>query len=308
MIEISKGYVPDKGTVCALGLFDGVHRGHRLVINTAVSLAQELGARSAVFTFRTDTVTSKGHDGRIEMILSDAEKRRHFEDLGVELLYSPDFEELKDMTAEAFVRDILVGLLGCRAVVCGSDFRFGRGAEGDCSSLELYGRIYGVDVRVCDKLSYKGEEVSSTVIRECIRTGKIEKANELLGYIFGLRLKVEHGRELGRTWNFPTINQTIPRGQIMPKFGVYATRAVIDGEIRYGVTNIGVKPTLRTYDAPLAETYILDFEGDLYGREIEIMLDKFIRPEKGFESFDALRAQIAKDTAKVRRIYGVDEE
>lgn len=308
MIEIDKGYKPDKGTVCALGLFDGVHRGHRLVINTAVSMAQELAARSAVFTFRTDTVTSKGHDGRIEMILTDNEKRRHFEDMGVELLYSPGFDELKDMSAEDFVKEILVGLLNCRAVVCGSDFRFGKGAEGDCNTLELYGRIYGINVTVCDKLSYKGDEVSSTMIRECIRTGRIEKANELLGYIFGLRLRVEHGRELGRTWNFPTINQQIPQGQIMPKFGVYATRVLLDGEEKFGVTNIGVKPTLKIHDAPLAETYILDFEGDLYGKEIEILLDKFIRPEKGFDSFDALRAQIAKDTAKVRRFYGVDEE
>ncbi|ADU23483.1 riboflavin biosynthesis protein RibF [Ruminococcus albus] len=308
MKEIDKGFSPDKGTVCALGLFDGVHRGHRLVINNALSLAEKLGVRSAVFTFRTDTVTSKGHDGRIEMILSDAEKCRHFEDMGVDLLYSPDFNELKNMSAEAFVRDILSGLLGCRAVVCGSDFRFGKGAEGDCNTLELYGRIYGIDVMVCDKLSYKGEEVSSTVIRECIRTGQIEKANELLGYIFGLKLVVEHGRQLGRTWNFPTINQTIPRGQILPKFGVYATRVMIDGKSRFGVTNIGVKPTLKAHDAPLAETYILDFSGDLYGREIEILLDKFIRPEKGFDSIDELKAQIGKDTLKVREFYGVDKE
>lgn len=308
MIEINRGFKPDKGTVCALGLFDGVHRGHRLIINNAVAKAKELGVRPAVFTFRTDTMTSKGHDGRFEMILDDEEKRRHFEDMGIELLYSPAFEELRGMSAEDFVRDILVGLLGCRAVVCGSDYRFGKGAEGDCSTLELYGRIYGIDVRVCDKLTYKGEEVSSTVIRECIRSGQIEKANELLGYIFGLRLKVEHGRQLGRTWNFPTINQMIPEGQIMPKFGVYATRVPIDGKEYFGVTNIGVKPTLKAHDAPLAETYILDFEGDLYGREIEILLDRFIRPEKGFDSTDELKAQIARDTEKVRRIYGVEAQ
>lgn len=305
MKDIDRGFSPEKGTVCALGLFDGVHRGHRLVINNALSLAKELGVRSAVFTFRTDTVTSKGHDGRIEMILSDEEKRRHFENMGIDLIYSPAFDELKGMSAEEFVKDILVGLLGCKAVVCGSDFRFGKGAEGDCNTLELYGRIYGIDVRVCDKLSYKGEEVSSTVIRECIRSGRIEQANELLGYIFGLRLIVEHGRQLGRQWNFPTINQLIPRGQIMPKFGVYATRVIIGEEEKFGVTNIGVKPTLKAHDAPLAETYILDFSGDLYGKEIEILLDKFIRPEKGFDSIEDLKTQIGKDTLKVRKFYGV---
>ena len=303
MKDIDRGFSPENGTVCALGLFDGVHRGHRLVINNAISLAKELGVKSAVFTFRTDTVTSKGHDGRIEMILSDEEKRRHFENMGVDLLYSPAFDELKCMSAEDFVKDILVGLLGCKAVVCGSDFRFGKGAEGDCNTLELYGRIYGIDVRVCDKLSYKGEEVSSTVIRDCIRSGRIEQANELLGYIFGLRLVVEHGRQLGRQWNFPTINQVIPQGQIMPKFGVYATRVIIGDEEKFGVTNIGVKPTLKAHDAPLAETYILDFSGDLYGKEIEILLDKFIRPEKGFDSIDDLKAQISKDTLKVRDFY-----
>ncbi|EXM38916.1 riboflavin biosynthesis protein RibF [Ruminococcus albus] len=305
MKDIDRGFSPEKGTVCALGLFDGVHRGHRLVINNALSLAEELGVRSAVFTFRTDTVTSKGHDGRIEMILSDEEKRRHFENMGVDLIYSPAFDELKGMSAEDFVKDILVGLLGCKAVVCGSDFRFGKGAEGDCNTLELYGRIYGIDVRVCDKLSYKGEEVSSTVIRECIRSGRIEQANELLGYIFGLRLVVEHGRQLGRQWNFPTINQVIPQGQIMPKFGVYATRVIIGDEEKFGVTNIGVKPTLKAHDAPLAETYILDFSGDLYGKEIEILLDKFIRPEKGFDSIEDLKTQIGKDTLKVREFYGL---
>ena len=305
MKDIDRGFSPEKGTVCALGLFDGVHRGHRLVINNALSLAEELGVRSAVFTFRTDTVTSKGHDGRIEMILSDEEKRRHFENMGVDLIYSPAFDELKGMSAEDFVKDILVGLLGCKAVVCGIDFRFGKGAEGDCNTLELYGRIYGIDVRVCDKLSYKGEEVSSTVIRECIRSGRIEQANELLGYIFGLRLVVEHGRQLGRQWNFPTINQVIPQGQIMPKFGVYATRVIIGDEEKFGVTNIGVKPTLKAHDAPLAETYILDFSGDLYGKEIEILLDKFIRPEKGFDSIEDLKTQIGKDTLKVREFYGL---
>ena len=308
MKEIGKGFVPDKGTVCALGLFDGVHRGHRLVINTAIELAQDMGLYSAVWTFRTDTVTSKGHDGRVEMILTDDEKRRHFAALGVDLLYSPAFEELKDLSGEEFVRDILSDMLGCRAVVCGSDFRFGKGAAEDCESLKLLGRIYGIDVHICDKLRYKGEEVSSTIIRKCIRSGEIEKANELLGYIFGLRLKVEHGRQLGRTWNFPTINQHIPPGQILPKFVVYATRVMIDGEERCGVTNVGVKPTLKAHDAPLAETYILDFSGDLYGKEAEILLDKFIRPEKGFDSFDELRAQIAKDTQKVRLFYGVDDK
>lgn len=303
MIEIHAGEIPVTETVCALGLFDGVHRGHRLVIETAVKLAQQRGLRSAVFTFRTDTVTSKGHDGRIEMILTDTAKQEHFRALGVDHLYSPDFRELKDMTGDEFVREVLINRLRCTAVVCGDDFRFGRGAKDDCNSLRFYGQKYGFEVHVCDKLNFEGEEVSSTAIRQYIRTGHVDKANRLLGYTFGFCLEVEHGRELGRTWNFPTINQTVPRGQILPKFGVYASRVLIGGDEYKGVTNVGVKPTLRAHDMPLAETYILGYSGDLYGQRIDVMLDKFIRPEIGFDSFEELKAQIARDTQTVRDYY-----
>ncbi|MBR1738831.1 MAG: riboflavin biosynthesis protein RibF [Ruminococcus sp.] len=289
-------------TAVALGLFDGVHRGHRTVIEKAVSL-RAAGLRPTVFSFKTNTVTSKGHDGRFEMILSDKEKLRHFEEAGVELICSPDFESMKDMSGEEFVRRVLIDKLHCAAAVCGSDFRFGRGAKDDVNSLALYGRKYGIDIFTVEKLTWDGEEVSSTAVRKYIRTGHIDRANELLGYTFSLTLSVEHGRELGRTWSFPTINQLIPEGQILPKFGVYCTRVRIGGEIMYGVTNIGVKPTLKAHDAPLAETYILDFSGDLYGQEITILLDRFVRPEQGFESFDALRAQIARDTETVRAYY-----
>lgn len=294
----------DCRTVCALGLFDGVHRGHAMVISKAVELSVD-GLRSAVFTFRTDSVTSKGHDGRMEMILTDEAKRAHFEQLGVDYLYSPEFSELKDMSGEEFIKKILVDRLGCKAIVCGNDFRFGKGAAEDCNSLGLFAKKYGLELYVCDKLSYGGEQVSSTAIRSYIRTGMIEKANELLGYTFSLKLPVEHGRALGRTWNFPTINQIVPKGQILPKFGVYCTRVDMGGEVKYGVTNVGVKPTLKAHDAPLAETFILDYEGDLYGRTIEIFLDSFVRPEQGFDSTDALRAQIAADTQTVRKYYGI---
>ncbi len=304
MQEIFDNSLPGCETVCALGLFDGVHRGHRLVIEKALSLKNQ-NRRSAVFTFKTDTVTSKGHDGRIEMILNDKEKQKHFAKLGVDYIYSPEFSKLRDMSGEDFVRDVLKKRLGCTAMVCGRDFRFGKGAAEDCDSLYLFGKKYGIELYVCDKLTYKGEEVSSTAIREYIRSGRIDRANELLGYTFSLTLPVEHGRQIGRTWSFPTINQIIPEGQILPKFGVYCTRVMIGEKLYYGVTNVGVKPTLKAHDAPLAETYILGYSGDLYGQEIEILLDSFVRPEHGFDSIDELKAQIGRDTQRVREYYGV---
>ena len=176
MKDIDRGFSPDKGTVCALGLFDGVHRGHRLVINNALSLAAELGVRSAVFTFRTDTVTSKGHDGRIEMILSDEEKRRHFENMGVDLIYSPAFHELKGMSAEEFVKDILVGLLGCKAVVCGSDFRFGKGAERRTAKTEILHQQHDIAVRCRGQIEFDSVRPGIRLVK---RDGKAVREERL---------------------------------------------------------------------------------------------------------------------------------
>lgn len=302
MLDITESeYVPDIKTACALGLFDGVHMGHRLVINEAVKLSEK-GFKTAVFSFATDTVTSKGG---LEAILTEEQKRRHFSELGVDYLFSPDFAEFRNMSAECFVRDVLKGKLNCAAAVCGSDFRFGKGAEGNAQTLKKLGEKYDIEVIVLDKLFIDGDEVSSTAVREYIREGEIEKANRLLGYSFGFMLPVVHGNELGRTWNFPTINQIIPQGQVLPKFGVYCARAEIGGKLFYGVTNVGMKPTVNVATLPLAETYIIDFDGDLYGKRIEIMLDRFVRPERKFGSFDELKEQISKDTEFTRNYYGI---
>ncbi len=298
-----KGNISKNKTAVALGLFDGVHRGHQLIIGEAVKTARQRGLRSAVFCFKTDTVTSKGHDGRLEMLLTDREKGRLTEGLGVDYLYSPNFGDLKDMTPREFVRDVLKGVLNCTYAVCGTDFRFGRGAIGTAAELVSIGAEYGIEVRVMSQLLYDGGVISSTEIRRLIREGRISKANEMLGYKYGYILEVEHGYERGRTWNFPTINQQIPKGLVLPKFGVYCSRVKIDGKQYSGVTNIGVKPTVHVETAPLAETFIIDFDGDLYGREIELRLYEFVRPERVFASFDELKAEIGRNTEFTKKYF-----
>ena len=283
-------------TAVALGVFDGVHLGHRMVIDRAVELGSgEL--RSVVFTFRQGSVTNKGS----QRLLSDEDKFCRLGQRGVDLICSPDLSEVRDMEACDFVREILSGRLRCRYAVCGKDFRFGRGAAGDAELLKKLGEKYGFETVVLDKLALGGETVSSTVIKKHIAGGEIVRANELLGYRFGYRLPVIHGRELGRTWDFPTVNQLLPEEIVLPRFGVYCSRVKIGGKAYTGVTNIGVKPTVGAEKAPLAETYIIDFGGDLYGRVVEVGLERFIRPEKRFGSIDELRAQIARDTDEVRR-------
>ena len=283
-------------TAVALGVFDGVHLGHRTVIDKAVELGSgEL--RSVVFTFRQGSVTNKGK----VRLLSDEDKFYRLSQRRVDLVCSPDLSEVRDMPAEDFVREILVGRLRCRYAVCGKDFRFGRGAKGTAQLLCSLGEEYGFETVVLDKLALGGETVSSTAIKEHIARGEIVRANEMLGYRFCYRLPVIHGRELGRTWDFPTINQLLPQGIVMPRFGVYCSRVKIDGKAYTGVTNIGVKPTVGKEKAPLSETYIIGFGGDLYGKLIQVSLERFLRPEQKFDSIEALRRQIALDTEEAKQ-------
>ena len=302
MIYLKDNEKIDDASAVALGLFDGVHRGHQLVIGRACSYKAQ-GLRSAVFTFATDTVTTKGHDGRLEMILSDKGKQRRIEKLGVEYLFSPAFSDYRDMSCEEFVRDILKGRLNCKRAVCGTDYRFGKGASGNSETLCALGEKYGIEVDVVRQLCDDNGVISSTVIREAIRCGEIEIANAMLGYAFFMELPVERGRQIARQLEHPTINQVIPKSQVMPRFGVYCTRVCIEGRQYAGVTNVGVKPTFDLHTSPLAETYIIGYKGDLYGKTVQVRYDSFMRAEVRFDSPQKLREQIDEDTRKAREYY-----
>ncbi|MDE6148724.1 MAG: bifunctional riboflavin kinase/FAD synthetase [Ruminococcus sp.] len=289
-------------TAVALGLFDGVHKGHQAVIQQAVNKKNN-EIKSAVFSFKTDTITSKGHDGRLEMLLTDKAKQQHFENLGVDYLYSPDFSHFKDMTDEDFVKRVLKDNLNACVAVCGEDFRFGKNAMGNAKRLVQLGEKYEFEVCVVNQLVMNGGAISSTKIRRLINEGNISQANEMLGYKYGYTLPVEHGYERGRTWNFPTINQMIPEGLVLPRFGVYCSIVYVGDELYKGVTNIGVKPTVKVNTAPLAETFIINYDGDLYGREIKIELCEFVRPEKYFDSFDSLKAEIGRNIEFTKQYF-----
>lgn len=289
-------------TAVALGLFDGVHLGHQAVIKEAVSQKAK-GLMPTVFSFRTDSVTSKGYSGRMEMLLSESDKYKHFEKLGIECVFSPEFSRFKDMTDEEFVEKVLKGKLNAKFAVCGKDFHFGKNAMGNSLKLKSLGEKYGIEINIIGQLSLDGQAVSSTQVRQYIRNGDIAKANEMLGYRYGYTLPVEHGFKRGRTWDFPTINQAIPKGFVMPKFGVYCSKVKIGDRLYSGVTNIGVKPTVNVKTVPLSETYIIGYSGDLYGEEIAIELYEFIRAERKFESFDELKAEIVRNTEFTKNFF-----
>lgn len=285
--------VPSTKTAVALGLFDGLHSGHQDVIHAAVDFIPK-GIAPAVFTFETDTVTSKGKGG-VDVILSRDLKFELLERLGVEYIYSPDFLNFKGLTAVQFVKMVLRDKLCAKYVICGEDFRFGKGGVCGKKELEVLCKEYGISIVVVPPTIIDGDIVSSTRIRNHIKLGEIEKANRLLGYEFKMKLPVVYGNQIGRTLDFPTINQYIPKRQIVPKFGVYASKAIIDGKSMRSITNIGVKPTIGKETEPLAETNILGYSGDLYGQTIEISLSRFIRPEQKFTSLDELKAHVMAD-------------
>ncbi|MCM1328468.1 MAG: riboflavin biosynthesis protein RibF [Ruminococcus sp.] len=298
--------VPQSSTAVAMGLFDGLHYGHRTVIRRAADVAAENpGIEPAVFTFDTASVTSKG-DGGVEYILSREMKFELIEHLGVRYVYSPDFMNFKDLTGEEFVELVLCGKLNARFVTCGEDFRFGRQAKCGVDELDRLCRKHGIGLYVVPPVRQKqGARISSTMIRELIRSGDIEQANLLLGNHFTMKLPVVYGNRLGRELNFPTINQYLPKRQVMPRFGVYASKTELPGQIYKSVTNIGVKPTVGSA-APLAETHIIGFDGsDLYGEIAKISLISFIRPEMKFDNVNDLKAQIGRD---VRAALEVPEE
>ena len=290
--------VPKEKTAVALGLFDGLHSGHQDVIHRAVDFIPQ-GISPAIFTFETDTVTSKGNGG-VDVILSSELKLELLEKLGVKYIYSPDFSSIKDMTADEFVHLVLRDKLNAGFVICGEDFRFGRGGLSGRKELEELSGRYGINVIVIPPTIIDGEVVSSTKIRQYIQDGEIIKANKLLGYDFQMKLPVVHGNEIGRTLNFPTINQYLPKRQVVPRFGVYYSKTEIEGIIYKSITNIGIKPTIGGEITPLAETYILDCDKDLYGETVKISLHSFVRPEKKFSSINELSLQIGRDILTVK--------
>ena len=299
-ITKSKGAFQNK-TAVTMGIFDGVHRGHQAVINTACEFKKQ-GLDVVLFTFKTDTVTTKGR-GFIEMLLSDDLKKERFDKLGVDYIYSPAFDEMKNMTSAQFVEQVLHEKLNAEVVVCGEDFRFGKGAKGDAEKLKLLCEKHHIKTVIVKQAKYEGRKISSSDIRDCIRRGEIKRANEMLGYNYYYKLPVLHGNEIGRTLDFPTINQEITKGYILPLFGVYITRTKIDGKWHNSISNIGVKPTFEERSAPLIETNILDFKGDIYGQVVEVELICFLRPERKFKSVDELKRQVKSDINKTREFF-----
>lgn len=285
----------------ALGLFDGVHLGHRAVLNLA--LEQEKNSLIPyVFTFNPTMVLRKSK-GEYGYIYNHLTKYDMLFNLGFKShIRSVSFEEICGLSGEEFVKNILADKLNAGVVCCGNDFRFGKNASCGISELYELGKKYGFEVCIADDVVYEGETVSSTAVRNMLLNGDAVRAWQFLGEPYAINKAVVHGAELGRTIGFPTINQLFSKGQLVPKFGVYASDVCIDGIWYRAMTNIGMKPTVNYDGMPLAETYIIGFSGDLYGRNVQMNIREFIRPERKFDSVDELKRQIADDIESIQHI------
>ena len=212
-------------------------------------------------------------------------------------------KEYSSLSCEEFFEKVLIGELCAVGVVAGFDFRFGKNGSGDAKTLARLSKRYGICCEIVDAVTYGGEAVSSTRVRELLEAGDVGRASELLGHYHCIISEVTHGRNLGSEIGFPTVNQTIAQELGIPRFGVYVSRVTIDGKFFCGVTNIGIRPTVSEGEAPRAETFILDFSGDLYGKTIKVELLHFLRDERKFSSVAELSERIALDVSDARSFY-----
>ena len=267
-----------------VGKFDGIHRGHRLLLDRILELKDE-GYTAVVCMINMNKPGILGSEERVKYLKS----------LGIDHVISLEFtEKFASQTPEEFIRDFLKKGLDASKVVIGRDFRFGHNREGDINALKEIGSKYGIDCEFFAKLTIDGKVVSSTLIRNALERGDMEEVEKLLGRPYKLSGEVVHGKHLGSTIGFPTIN-VFPEGdKLLPKYGVYASRIKIAGKEYRGITNIGVKPTVDGQTAT-SETYIFDFDRDIYGEKVTVIPERFIREEKKFSSVEELKEQIKND-------------
>lgn len=282
--------IPVGECAVAIGLFDGFHIAHRALVKKSIELAKKSGYACGIFTFVSGDAIKSG----AKKIYSTDEKLKIAESLGIDFAVIADFSDIANITAEEFVKSTLVGDVSAKIAVAGFNFRFGKGAVGNADLLSKLMKDSGGEAIIFDEYTYDGTTVSSTLIREYISKGRIADAIALLGEPYFLTGIVSHGDGRGKALGLPTVNTDLPSEKLLPKKGVYRSAVRISDRLFSGVTNIGTCPTFEERTTH-AETYILDFSGDIYGKEIRVYLLEFIREEKHFKTPEELILQIKLD-------------
>lgn len=287
-----------KNAVIALGNFDGLHKGHQVLLQQARALADDYGCPLAVMTFEPHPRRFFQPDLPILRIIPFAEKARLLKAAGVDiLLVAPFNKPFASITAESFVTDMLVKELQVRHVVTGYNFTFGYKRGGDSSFLAAKAEEYGFGYLQVDAV----EGYSSTAVRDALKAGDIAGANHMLGRPYAIQGTVLHGDKRGRQLGFPTANIR-PAPLYLPKFGVYAVRLYVNGKWHDGVANLGIRPTIKNDSQPMLEVHLFDMVVEFYSERVKVELLHFVRGERKFDGLDALKAQIADDVIQAKML------
>lgn len=284
----------------ALGSFDGLHLGHLSLVKEIVELSKKNGGRSIVYTFKNHPRTLIKSQDVPKLLLDNKTKEEILINNGVDSVFFEDFnEEYMKLTPEGFIK-YLCEKFNVKGIVVGFNYRFGYKNIGDTEMLKSLSKKYGYDLYVMKPCNYEGEVISSTRIRNALLEGEIEKANEMLTRPYSMEGEVVHGKKLGRTIGFPTVNLNYSKDSLLPKKGVYYTNVLWNNKVYKGITSIGNNPTVNGEKLTL-ETFILDFNNEIYGDNIKVYFIKYIRDEIKFDSLEGLIEELKKDEQYARK-------
>lgn len=297
-----ESYSCGERSAVTLGKFDGLHRGHQKLVERVREYAKTEGVRSIVCAFDMLPLRERMHmPGKV--LMTKEERADHLEGKVDFLVDCPFTEKFSEMEAEDFIRDILADTFHASYVVVGTDFHFGHGKKGDVRMLEKYQEEIGYHLEVIEKERYGERVISSSYIREALKEGDMSLAETLLGYPYSVTGIVEHGKQLGRTLGFPTINVAPPQEKLLPPNGVYLGQICMDGIWYNAIGNVGVKPTVTDSGRMLVESYLIGYSGDAYGKETKIRIRHFCRPEKKFADVQDMKNQVNADIAHAEAFF-----
>jgi riboflavin kinase / FMN adenylyltransferase len=292
-----------RGTVLTLGVFDGLHLGHQRIMQTVVESAEATGAVPTVITFDPHPRAVLHPENAPPLLQTLDQRLANFEVLGIKQTIVIRFDkEFADTDAETFLRDIVYERLQAREVFLGKGFFFGKNRGGNIELLREMSKRLGFFADEVGEVRLRGQRISSSKIRQLLADGRVNLARRMLGRPYGVEGQIIHGLQRGRTIGFPTANLH-PHNRVIPKFGVYATATLIDGKWRRSITNVGIRPTFDDDRNPSIESYVFDFDGDLYGDVLRVRFLHRIRDERKFGGIDELRAQIERDTRRALNYF-----
>jgi riboflavin kinase/FMN adenylyltransferase len=287
-----------RGTVLTLGVFDGLHLGHQQIMQTVVESAAATDSVPTVITFDPHPRAVLHPENAPPLLQTLDQRLANFEVLGIKQTIVIRFDkEFAGIDAETFLRDIVHERLQARAVFLGRGFFFGKNRGGNIELLREMSRRLGFAADEVDEVRLRGTRISSSKIRQLLADGKVNLARRMLGRPYGVEGQIIHGLQRGRTIGFPTANLH-PHNRVIPRFGVYATATLIDGRWRRSITNVGIRPTFDDDQNPSIESYVFDFDGDLYGDVLRVRFLHRLRDERKFNGIDELKAQIERDTQR----------